>query len=238
VMLCAGYLLINSLTGSGFTRSDWAVALFFIAQFVIFTFYHLFFEFIWNGQTPGKRRLSIRVVQANGLPLTTSGLLIRNFVRLLDFLPILYGVGLVTMFFTKNTQRLGDLAARTIVIREHKQLTVRTLQEDFSVHYRFIPSNQIARQPDLLPDTINLNLLTQADRRTIVDYLQRRADLTSRDLVATGIARKIARKMDAPDQFRDRVQADTFLEQVAFAFELTDRRLPLADDTTIRIDRS
>jgi hypothetical protein len=127
-------------------------------QFLLITFYHLFFELAWNGQTPGKRRTGLRVIQSNGLPLTVSGAIIRNLVRLFDFMPILYGFGLIVLFATKNTQRLGDLAAKTVVIRERKQLTLTTLKENLAVQYWHI------KPIDPLPYYIRVEHLTQDDR--------------------------------------------------------------------------
>ena len=123
---------------------------------------------LWNGQTPGKRALRIRVIQDNGLPLTTNATLTRNLVRLFDYFPALYAVGLVVMFATKHTQRLGDLAARTVVVREQRTVDISSLHENWRVYYHFI----IPTAP--LPPYIQLDQLTEADRRTIVDFLQRR----------------------------------------------------------------
>ncbi|MCA9907598.1 MAG: RDD family protein, partial [Anaerolineae bacterium] len=75
-------LLFSSALSREEQQSSTVLALYALVQFIIITFYHLIFELIWNGQTPGKRRTNIRVVQTNGLPLSTSGALIRNLVRL------------------------------------------------------------------------------------------------------------------------------------------------------------
>ncbi|MBN1283997.1 MAG: RDD family protein [Anaerolineae bacterium] len=198
---------------------DVLVAIFVLLQFLLVTFYHLFFEFVWNGQTPGKRRLGIRVVQANGMPLNTGGALIRNLVRLFDFLPLFYGIGLVALFVTKRTQRLGDLAARTIVIRERKQLTLQTVQEDYTVVYWYLS------RYDPLPPYIDISALTGDDRRKVVDFLQRRAELDrNRDQIARMLAEQIAARMQLDrSAIRLTLRAELFLEQVAHAFELADR---------------
>jgi uncharacterized RDD family membrane protein YckC len=218
VLITFGCLFARSITFET-DNKEWGIALFFLIQFVVFFFYHLIFEFILNGQTPGKRQIGLRVVQSNGMPLTVTGLLIRNFVRLVDFLPIFYGVGLLSLFVTKNTQRLGDLAARTLVIREQKQLTVRSLQEDYSVRYFHIS------QAETPPNYIDLTNLTQQDRYTIINYLQRRWELSNRELIVGPLAQRIIRAMDVDQMppIRSPRAAETLLEQVARAFELADR---------------
>jgi len=80
--------------------------------------YYVLFEQLWNGQTPGKRLCGIRVVRRGGLPLTFREVLIRNLVRMVDNLPTYGFVGIVSFFASRNQQRLGDLAADTVVIRE------------------------------------------------------------------------------------------------------------------------
>lgn len=219
VGLIAFACLFSRSLDLGIDNEEWGVALFFLIQFTIFFFYHLIFEYAMNGQTPGKRQIGLRVVQSNGMPLTTTGLLIRNFVRLVDFLPVYYGVGLLMFFVTPKTQRLGDLAARTIVIREQKKISVRSLQDDYSVRYFHISRTAVP------PDYINLAHLTQQDRYTIVGYLQRRLELSNREMIVGPLALRIARVMGIEQMmpiYSPRV-AETLLEQIARAFELADQ---------------
>lgn len=88
-----------------------------IAGFVLYWGYFALSEYYMNGQTIGKRNLKIRVVKLEGGPLSFTDLAIRNLLRAADFL-FLYLVAGVVMFFTKRVQRLGDLAAGTVVISE------------------------------------------------------------------------------------------------------------------------
>ncbi len=78
----------------------------------------LIFELSWRGQTPGKRVMSLRVLSRDGSPASGGQLLMRNILRLVDFLPVGYTVGVVAMFISEHDQRLGDLVAGTVVIRE------------------------------------------------------------------------------------------------------------------------
>jgi uncharacterized RDD family membrane protein YckC len=90
-----------------------------IAIFVAFVInfgYNIFFEGIWQGQTPGKKVARIRVIETNGQPVGWSGVCIRNLVRVLDTGLLL--IGLLVMLIDRNERRIGDLAAGTLVIRE------------------------------------------------------------------------------------------------------------------------
>ena len=91
-----------------------------LAMFTLSTGYAAFFEYLWRGQTPGKRLLRLRVMDARGLRLTFSQILLRNLLRAVDVLPGLYLLGGLSCFLTRHVQRLGDLAANTIVIRAPK----------------------------------------------------------------------------------------------------------------------
>jgi len=80
--------------------------------------YFIVFELIWNGQTPGKRIGGMRVIRAGGGSIGFAASAIRNILRLIDSLPIFYLFGGLFAFFTRASQRIGDLAAGTIVVKE------------------------------------------------------------------------------------------------------------------------
>lgn len=88
-----------------------------ILSFGFVTYFSLF-EGLWNGQTPGKRTARLRVRMADGTPVTFSAAVFRNMLRIADFFPILYITGLIAIFLNPKSQRLGDLAAGTIVVHE------------------------------------------------------------------------------------------------------------------------
>jgi uncharacterized RDD family membrane protein YckC len=97
--------------------SDLRSALMVLLYFVLNIGYAIAFEWLWNGRTPGKRTVGLRVADANGLRLTFSQVLIRNLLRSVDALPLFYLTGGVVMLSNRRLQRLGDLAAGTIVLR-------------------------------------------------------------------------------------------------------------------------
>jgi uncharacterized RDD family membrane protein YckC len=95
-----------------------------IAYFIISIGYGMFFEWMWNGQTPGKRLLRLRVMDMHGLRLQMSQVVIRNLLRSVDMLPAFYFLGGMVSVVARNCQRLGDIAANTIVIRIPKSVAV------------------------------------------------------------------------------------------------------------------
>ena len=96
------------------------IAVAILLTFVVTWGYFLVFEVIWNGQTPGKRYVGIRVLTTRGEPVTMVHALVRNLMRLIDVLPSSYIIGIVSILVTRRGQRLGDLAAGTIVVRERR----------------------------------------------------------------------------------------------------------------------
>jgi uncharacterized RDD family membrane protein YckC len=102
--------------------ADWANALATLLYFVASMAYGMAFEWYWRGQTLGKRLFGLRVVDAQGLRLRPAQVVLRNLLRSVDFLPGAYLVGAVACLLSAKGQRLGDLAANTVVLREAKPL--------------------------------------------------------------------------------------------------------------------
>jgi uncharacterized RDD family membrane protein YckC len=91
-----------------------------LASMVLLIGYYLLFESLNGGRTPGKAAFGIRVIRMDGGPLGFGAVAIRNLVRFVDFLPVFYAVGLIAIVTSKRNQRIGDLAAGTVVIRDRK----------------------------------------------------------------------------------------------------------------------
>ncbi len=94
------------------------VAFIVIVLFLIFFAYFIAFEALWNGQTPGKRLLGIRVVRDGGHALDATASLIRNLIRIIEFGLGFYAISALSTLLSLENKRLGDFAAGTIVIRE------------------------------------------------------------------------------------------------------------------------
>lgn len=84
----------------------------------LFLGYFILFEMLWNGQTPGKRQAGIRVIRDNGTPITLTESLLRNILRVVDLLPFYYGIGLISTLLSRQSKRVGDYVAGTVVVKE------------------------------------------------------------------------------------------------------------------------
>ncbi|MBL8916471.1 MAG: RDD family protein [Archangium sp.] len=116
VMLVAALLA----TVIGTQGLELGLAVYFVISFLVQYGYMLLLEAVWSGQTVGKRVMGLRVVQDTGVRVTMHHSLLRNLIRLFDNLPIFYLVGGVVALFSENHQRLGDILAGTIVVRERR----------------------------------------------------------------------------------------------------------------------
>lgn len=115
-----------SVAGAYFTHifsavSSYMDALLIFIGFVLWWVYFSLIEFFCSGKTPGKRLAGIRVIQENGQNLTLLSAFIRNLLRIADFLPAMFFLGMLMIFFHPMHKRLGDLASGTIVIHERRR---------------------------------------------------------------------------------------------------------------------
>jgi len=104
----------------GLLSSNFAVAFYVITYFVVSIGYGMVLEWFWRGQTVGKRLLRLRVVDVQGMRLQFNQIAVRNLLRFVDSLPFFYFLGGVTCWFNSRCQRLGDIAANTVVLRAPK----------------------------------------------------------------------------------------------------------------------
>jgi uncharacterized RDD family membrane protein YckC len=125
-----------------------------VLGFVLMWFYGALFETFWNGQTPGKRMMQIRVVAVEGQPINGRQAVLRNVLRVLDAQPVFfYQVGLLSALLTDRFQRLGDLASGTMVVVEEPQWFRGVIRLDdpqvaelaARLPYGFQPSRSLAR---------------------------------------------------------------------------------------------
>ena len=96
-----------------------------LAYFLLQVGYGIAMEWLWRGQTVGKRLLRLRVMDAQGLRLQFSQVVIRNLLRFVDMLPAFYLVGGLACLISRRAQRLGDFAANTIVVYQPRQAEAR-----------------------------------------------------------------------------------------------------------------
>jgi len=90
----------------------------FLPAALVYFFYHPVLETLMHGSTPGKRTAGVRLITLEGHTPGVGSILIRNIFRLIDSLPGVYTVGLLTVIFTRNQVRIGDIAAGTVLVYE------------------------------------------------------------------------------------------------------------------------
>ncbi|MCC6749339.1 MAG: RDD family protein [Deltaproteobacteria bacterium] len=110
-------LLLGLILGAALLAG---VGLWLIIYFVVEWGYYVLFEVFWDGQSPGKRLFNLRVVKSAGHPIGFYDSLLRNLLRAADALPLSYAAGVIAVLSTRRFQRLGDLAADTVVVQEQK----------------------------------------------------------------------------------------------------------------------
>ena len=114
----AGAVAVGGMATVAPRAGMWGAAILVLFYFFLYFGYYPLFEILWNGQTPGKRKAGIRVIKDSGRPLTAAETIGRNLMRIVDWLPFFYGVGMVSAFLTKGNKRLGDLVVGSLVVRE------------------------------------------------------------------------------------------------------------------------
>ena len=119
----AAYIATKTFQAAGAISRDWSEFFAAISYFVVSIGYSILLEWRWRGQTIGKRLFGLRVIDVHGLRLQLPQVVIRNLLRLIDSLPLLYLVGGIAALVSRNGQRLGDLAANTVVAHERHMAT-------------------------------------------------------------------------------------------------------------------
>ena len=158
----------------------WTIALMIILVFLIFSGYFIFFEWLWNGQTPGKRLLKLRVIREDGRPITLWEAVARNLLRIFDAIPgvgfPVYSLGLISIFLSSRDQRFGDMFAGTVVIRERTD-EAPTFEETFSNQISDAAFRRVQKRTDF---QANVSLVTPDEIEVVESFLRRRWDLTER----------------------------------------------------------
>jgi uncharacterized RDD family membrane protein YckC len=155
-----------------------ALALLSAVLFFVNFGYFALFEVLYKGQSPGKRMLGLRVVRDGGYPIDGRSALVRNLLRAVDFLPAFYFFGMGALFIGRSGKRIGDYAAGTCVVREHK------------------PSKVPATAPSLAA----VGLLSMAERSLVAEFLTRRPGMSAdaRARVGRVLADRLAARLGEP----------------------------------------
>jgi uncharacterized RDD family membrane protein YckC len=206
-VLIALALLVFLTNGFG-TGENGAAAIYAVVFFVFFWGYDVAFEVLASGRTPGKRWNGLRVVRSEGQPIGFLASATRNLLRLIDWLPSLYLVGMISIFASKKNQRLGDVVAGTVVVREHRSgvRSPRTVAQPYPA----------PAQPGASSATWDVSAITAEEVAAVRTFLDRRADIdwnARNELAATMAARLRPKVAGVPDH----VPSEEFLEQLVVA---------------------
>ena len=206
-----GSILIGVIATAVPTAAVWGFAILILFFFLLYFGYFAIFEIVWNGQTPGKRKAGIRVIKDSGRPLTPAESIARNLLRIVDWLPAFYAVGIVSSLLTKENKRLGDLVAGSLVVRE-------TSFSDLK------PAWQTAEVPvgqAIAP--LSAGDLSLEDFALIDSYLNRRLDLEPdvRFRMAEEILRRLRPKLTLPAD--NVLSTEKILETLAYERRATGR---------------
>jgi uncharacterized RDD family membrane protein YckC len=198
--------------------AQWVAAIYIFLLFLFQWGYFTLFEAFWKGQTPGKKIARIRVIQRSGRPIGIIESMARNFIRFIDQIPFFYAVGIVAVFVTRNHQRLGDLAAGTLVVRE--RASESPLWGDAGSR-TFTASSITPQAAPLEPHMrvslppANVQKLTPSDLEVLENFLSRRLDmpLDARAALAERISTALRAKsgLEIPSD----ISTETFLEATA-----------------------
>lgn len=225
----AGYTssdLVDAPEQLFFETPKWTIAILIVVLFLVFAGYFIFFEFLWNGQTPGKKLMKLRVIRDDGRPLTLWEAIARNLLRIGDAVPgfiiPVYSVGLIVIFLSGRDQRLGDIFAGTVVIRERTD-EAPTFVETFSNRVTDVAFTRVQKSIGV---KANVSLLNDREVEVVESFLRRRWDLTERQRLwmAWRIALPIMYKLK-PTYNNEDFSYEGFLEEILHSFHAKQRFL-------------
>lgn len=177
LIVIAGLVIANvsSLENTIQSAPKWVYAAMILLLFLVFSTYFAFFEWLWSGQTPGKRWLKLRVIREDGRPITFWEASVRNLLRTVDMMPApFYSIGLISVFVTSRDQRVGDMVAGTVVVRE-REAEAPAFAEVFASP---VSDPALRRSFKPVDFTASLNSLTEAEIQVVETFLRRRWDLS------------------------------------------------------------
>ncbi len=204
IALFGGIFVIGLISAAMPKAGIWGAAILILFFFLLYFGYFALFEIIWNGQTPGKRKAGIRVIKDSGRPLTPAESIGRNLMRIVDWLPAFYAVGMVSAILTKENKRLGDLVAGSLVVRESSFSNLKPAWQ----------TAEMPAAPALSP--MGADRLSPEECALIDSYLNRRLDLEPylRFRMADEILGRLKSKLALPAE--GTLSSDRILEALAY----------------------
>ncbi len=199
--------IIESWVGSNNSVQLWLFSIMLLIAFALNVGYFVFFETLWQGQTPGKRYVKIRAIRDDGTPVRLQQATLRALLRPVDDLLFL---GVFFIIFGKREKRLGDWVAGTLVVEEERAI----------VSANFPLSEESQNLADWLQTEADLSRLLPDDFAVIREYLQRREGMTPE--AKYELSRRLARQIKdiiALEALPQKVSANVFLESVYLAYQ-------------------
>ncbi len=192
------------------TVMRYAVAIVILILFFLLWGYFMLFEFFGAGRTPGKMLVGIRVIQDNGQSLTFLSSAVRNLLRIIDFLPLFYLLGILMIFFHARHKRVGDLAAGTLVVYQRKTKRKKKKNRLEKEIERRLNINPVA----LELDDWTIKKIGSREWKLIETYIKRRPSLPPKEqkemtLQVAGILFPLL-GMETPNQPLDKVENKLF----------------------------
>jgi uncharacterized RDD family membrane protein YckC len=191
-------LAVGAVSGVASVLGVFSGPVLMLAGFSALFLYPVAGEVLWSGRTFGKKLTGLRVVTLDGGPVGFVTSAIRNILRLIDSLPGAYGVGIVCILVTRRSQRLGDLAAGTLVVRD------RTARSDVTAGFSAAPASAGWPAASLPPETVawDVSAVTPNDLATVRAFLDRRATLApaARLQLASELATRLHPKVSGPPE--------------------------------------
>jgi uncharacterized RDD family membrane protein YckC len=228
LLVFAMMFLLSAVGDRAGLLGNWTLAVFIAVNFLLFWGYYTLFEAYWRGQTPGKHIMKLRVIKDSGRQITLFEAMSRNLLRIVDYLPAMYLAGILTMLCTKRHQRLGDLAAGTIVVHERGDEQPLLVERGTSIlPLHAAPSYDPAASAITIESAGSLPAdavarLGADDLLLIESFFGRALDLSlgTRAQIAVRIAAQMATKMDVA---LPQGNPERFLEAIAYAIRSSGR---------------
>jgi uncharacterized RDD family membrane protein YckC len=218
VLAILAAIVLPALHAFADVSANWAVGIIFLIVFFFQWGYFTLFEAFGSGRTPGKRVMKIHVIHRSGRAISFVESLARNLLRFVDFLPNFYVVGVVAMFLNRQNQRVGDMVAGTLVVRDREidsphwgEMGTRT----FTQNVFAAPAAMIPPHMNVVLPASSLAKLSTGDLEILERFFSRRLDLdlSTRAMIAERIAGAIRAKSSL--EIPAGVSVETFLEAVA-----------------------
>lgn len=201
------YSVVEDWIGKNNQLGLWLLAISILTSFFIYVGYFVFFEALWQGQTPGKRYVKIRVIRDDGRPIRLQQSTLRALLRPIDDT---FFIGVFLIALSKQEKRLGDLVAGTLVIQEEHHFVSAT----------FPMSAQAQELANQLQTAADFSQMLPEDFAIIREYLQRRELMTAeaKSELSKQLAQQI-KKIIALEKVPQKVTANVFLEAVYLAYQ-------------------